>query len=98
MMKSLLAVLALSTALSFPAVAMAKPVTFDVTYGGTIKTPMGVKAGFKAKTTINRFTTALHALGSHMDAEQNVLTALTEDYREGTTAFRERRKPRFTGR
>ena len=32
-----------------------KPVTFDVTYGGTIKTPMGVKAGFKAKTTINRF-------------------------------------------
>jgi polyisoprenoid-binding protein YceI len=32
-----------------------KSVTFDVTYGGTIKTPMGVKAGFKAKTTINRF-------------------------------------------
>ncbi len=32
-----------------------KSVTFDVTYGGTIKTPMGVKAGFKARTTINRF-------------------------------------------
>ena len=32
-----------------------KPVTFDVTYGGTVKTQMGTKAGFKAKTTINRF-------------------------------------------
>lgn len=51
-----------------------------------------------SKTTINRFTTALHALGSHMDAEQNVLTALTEDYREGTSAFREKRKPVFRGR
>ena len=32
-----------------------KPVTFDVTYGGTINTGRGKKAGFKAKTTINRF-------------------------------------------
>jgi polyisoprenoid-binding protein YceI len=32
-----------------------KPVSFDVTYGGTIKTPQGNKAGFKAKATINRF-------------------------------------------
>ena len=32
-----------------------KPVSFDVTYGGTITTAQGAKAGFKAKTTINRF-------------------------------------------
>jgi polyisoprenoid-binding protein YceI len=32
-----------------------KPVTFDVTYGGTITTSRGTKAGFKATTTINRF-------------------------------------------
>ncbi|MBC7904710.1 MAG: YceI family protein [Gemmatimonadaceae bacterium] len=32
-----------------------KPVTFDVTYGGTIKTARGQKVGFKATTTINRF-------------------------------------------
>jgi len=32
-----------------------KPVTFDVTYGGTIKTPRGSKSGFKANTSINRF-------------------------------------------
>jgi polyisoprenoid-binding protein YceI len=31
-----------------------KPVTFDVTYGGTIKTQRGAKCGFKATTTINR--------------------------------------------
>lgn len=32
-----------------------KRVTFDVTYGGTVKDPWGnTKAGFKAKSTINR--------------------------------------------
>jgi polyisoprenoid-binding protein YceI len=31
-----------------------KTVTFDVTYGGQINTGRGVKAGFKAKTTIDR--------------------------------------------
>lgn len=31
-----------------------KPVTFDVTYGGQINTGKGIKAGFKAKTTIDR--------------------------------------------
>lgn len=33
-----------------------KPITFDVTYGGTVKDPWGnIKAGFKATGTINRF-------------------------------------------
>lgn len=32
-----------------------KPVSFDVTYGGTISGQRGKKAGFKATTTINRF-------------------------------------------
>ena len=31
-----------------------KPVTFDVTYGGTIDTGRGMKAGFKVTGTINR--------------------------------------------
>jgi len=32
-----------------------KPVTWDVTFGGTQSTPRGKKAGFKARATINRF-------------------------------------------
>ncbi len=32
-----------------------KPVTFDVTYGGTVTDKGATKSGFKAKTTINRF-------------------------------------------
>ncbi|MEJ7769135.1 MAG: YceI family protein [Chitinophagaceae bacterium] len=32
-----------------------KPITFDVTYGGSVNERGGVKSGFKAKSTINRF-------------------------------------------
>jgi polyisoprenoid-binding protein YceI len=32
-----------------------KPVTFDVTYGGTVNAMGGTRIGFKAKTTIDRF-------------------------------------------
>lgn len=32
-----------------------KPVSFDVTYGGSINTQRGAKIGFKANTSINRF-------------------------------------------
>lgn len=36
-----------------------KPVVFDVTYGGTAASSRGAKAGFKAKTTIDRFAFGL---------------------------------------
>jgi enoyl-CoA hydratase len=50
------------------------------------------------KTSVNRVTYALSDVAAHMDVDQNVLTSLTEDYREGPTAFREKRKPTFRGR
>ncbi|HEY6981832.1 enoyl-CoA hydratase/isomerase family protein [Reyranella sp.] len=50
------------------------------------------------KLSVNRLAHALDDLAAHMDADQNVLTGLTEDYKEGTSAFREKRRPRFKGR
>jgi enoyl-CoA hydratase len=50
------------------------------------------------KATVNRLAHALDDLASHMDSDQNVLTGLTEDYKEGTSAFRDKRKPKFKGR
>jgi enoyl-CoA hydratase len=50
------------------------------------------------KSSVNRLAFALADLGAHMDADQNVLTSFSEDFKEGTSAFREKRKPKFRGR
>jgi enoyl-CoA hydratase/carnithine racemase len=50
------------------------------------------------KLTVNRLAHALDDLASHMDSDQFALASMTEDHKEGVTAFLERRKPRFGGR
>ena len=57
--------------------------------------PLPVKM---TKTTVSRLAGALDNLASHMDLDQFVLTATSEDAQEGVAAFLERRKPRFRGR
>jgi enoyl-CoA hydratase/carnithine racemase len=49
------------------------------------------------KKSINHVAGALDRAIMHMDADQWLLTSLTEDHREGVGAFFEKRKPNFTG-
>ncbi|MBC7827103.1 MAG: YceI family protein [Chitinophagaceae bacterium] len=60
-----------------------KPVSFEVTYGGSIDTQRGKKIGFKAKTTVNRFDYNLKwdratEAGSLVVAKEVVITINTE--------------------
>jgi enoyl-CoA hydratase/carnithine racemase len=49
------------------------------------------------KQSINAVTSALDRSIMHMDHDQWMLTASTDDYREGIRAFFEKRKPKFEG-
>lgn len=73
------------------------PATFDAARGAAT----GATAAFRAsKEIVARIRDQRLALWEAMDLETAAQAALrdTEDYREGFTAFQEKRPPRFTGR
>ena len=49
------------------------------------------------KKSVNAISCALDQSIMHMDMDQLALTATTQDYREGISAFLEKRKPEFRG-
>ncbi len=49
------------------------------------------------KRSVNAISSALDQAIMHMDMDQLALTASTRDYREGISAFLEKREPKFTG-
>lgn len=49
------------------------------------------------KETVNAVSGALDAAIVHMDIDQNILNAGSDDFREGIASFLEKRDPKFTG-